>query len=117
MATHYVYKLIEPLSGAFYFGRRSTILCDDPVQDAGYMGGGCWPMRARKEGVKLVKTIVKTFHDKDSAAKYEARLIRRHRHNVLCMNLDEIYLMKSTLLYTPLSDWASKLRNKVLRPC
>jgi hypothetical protein len=70
---HYVYHLIDPVTGQFYYGSR-TCKGITPQEDVKYKGS----MKAWKPEDKnrLVKTILREFPTREEATLYEIELIK-----------------------------------------
>lgn len=79
---HYVYRLDDPITGEFYFGSRS---CNCKVEDDDYMGS--YVSWKPSDESRLIKTIIKSnFRKRETAFKYESKLISEHINDELNRN-------------------------------
>lgn len=82
---YYVYRLSNPATGEFYFGKRSSGVV--PEKDR-YLGSGVWPREMVKAKVKLDKEILATFDTPRDCADAERALIEGSAHDPLCRNIE-----------------------------
>lgn len=80
MMHHYVYKLLNPFTGEFYFGVRTSKL--NPVIDS-YMGSA---KRWKPNKNQLIKSVIKTFDTRNDASLYEIEIIKLYIDNTLNRN-------------------------------
>ena len=93
MINFYVYKLDDPITGEYYYGSRQ---CHCPIKDDTYMGS--YVSWKPKDKSRLIKTIVKSnFRKRETAVKYESKLIKEHIDNKLNRNY---HIPPNTFRYT-----------------
>jgi hypothetical protein len=81
MKNHYVYKLIDEVTGEYYFGCRSTIF--DPISDK-YMGS---PKVWKPNKSNLKKIIIKSdFKNRNDAILFESQIIEANINDPLNRN-------------------------------
>jgi len=79
---HYVYRIDDPITKEFYFGSRS---CTVNVNEDNYMGSYVSWNPVNKS--VLIKTILKSnFRKRETAIKYEVKLIKENIDNLLNRN-------------------------------
>lgn len=78
----YVYKLLCPTTGHFYYGARWANKL--PALEDPYMGSG---KHYLFKELKFEKEIIAEFFDSASAQEYESELIKEHISNPLCINI------------------------------
>lgn len=93
--SHFVYRLTNPDTGEYYFGKRS---CDgDPEADI-YRGSGKWPRDMKDKGVFLHREIVATFQTSEEAIAHEAQILRAITDDPLCMNHERPYINRKNAI-------------------
>lgn len=76
MTNFYVYKLIHPETGQFYFGSRR---CYCEISEDSYKGSMCGWKITKEEKQKLIKEIIKSdFKNIEEMITYEGDLVRKH---------------------------------------
>jgi hypothetical protein len=83
-AKHYVYRLTDPATGEYYFGRRTCH--GKPEADSKYMGKGVWPVQVAQEGRAITKQVVAVFRKINDALAHESALIAASTGDPLNMN-------------------------------
>lgn len=78
---HYVYKISDPITNEYYIGVRST---KKNVESDSYMGSYVSWKPINKD--RLIKEVIKTFKNRESAQEYEIELIKLHIDNSLNRN-------------------------------
>lgn len=78
---HYVYKISDPITKEYYIGVRSTKM---NIESDSYMGSYISWKPINKD--RLIKEVIETFSDRESAQEYEIDLIKTHINNDLNRN-------------------------------
>lgn len=82
-ARHYVYRLTDPMTSEYYYGRHSTTL---PPERDRYTGTGVWAMAAKRSGRILDKQVIREFGSVADALAHERELIEKARGDMLNRN-------------------------------
>ena len=105
MQYFYVYKVILPRTGEYYFGSRKTTTL--PIDDIKYKGSMCtW----KPDKSRLVKFILYEFDTHQEALHKETELIIEHRKDPLNKNFS---LPNGTLYLNSPKEWIIKKYGEV----
>ena len=81
---HYVYKLTRTDNGEFYIGMRSSSV---PFEQDEYWGSGTWTSYCALNEFVVIRELVASLPNRNSAKKHEKIMIKESSDHPLCMNL------------------------------